>query len=163
MDRWLAWANLLIFFLNSLTWATQNWTGVHSPNSDLISDKNHSRDPKLLRNFHSSYLPVKNSLDIMKKNSALPKLAMTRFWILKFFFLEMGESEKLGLNSFLFLVTLLLWPLLFSGSTLFFSERQKDSLIALGKVKASLWRLGLLKKYELLTLTPWKSWGLSWG
>ena len=57
----------------------------------------------------------------------------------------MGESEKLGLNSFLFLVTLLLWPLLFSGSTLFFSERQKDSLIALGKVKASLWRLGLLK------------------
>lgn len=56
--------------------------------------------------------------------------------------LEMGESEKLGFSSFLMMVTLLLWPLLFSGSTLFFSERQKDSLIALGRVKATLWRLG---------------------
>ena len=54
--------------------------------------------------------------------------------------LEMGEAEKI--SSLLAISAFLMWPILFSGSSLFFSERQKDQLSELGKVKASLWRLG---------------------
>jgi len=49
---------------------------------------------------------------------------------------EMGEAEKI--SSLLAISAFLMWPILFSGSSLFFSERQKDQLSELGKVKASL-------------------------
>ena len=52
----------------------------------------------------------------------------------------MGEAEKI--SSLLAISAFLMWPILFSGSSLFFSERQKGQLSELGKVKASLWRLG---------------------
>jgi len=51
----------------------------------------------------------------------------------------MGEAEKI--SSLLAISAFLMWPILFSGSSLFFSERQKGQLSELGKVKASLWRL----------------------
>jgi hypothetical protein len=54
----------------------------------------------------------------------------------------MGEAEKTV--GFLVFIGVLLWPLLFTGTSLLFSERQKVSLEELGKVKASLWRLGNL-------------------
>jgi len=60
--------------------------------------------------------------------------------VTKNFISEMGEAEKI--SSLLAISAFLMWPILFSGSSLFFSERQKDQLSELGKVKASLWRLG---------------------
>ena len=57
----------------------------------------------------------------------------------------MGEAEKI--SSLLAISAFLMWPILFSGSSLFFSERQKDQLSELGKVKASLWRLGKISNF----------------
>ena len=58
----------------------------------------------------------------------------------------MGEAEKI--SSLLAISAFLMWPILFSGSSLFFSERQKGQLSELGKVKASLWRLGKRKPHQ---------------
>jgi len=52
---------------------------------------------------------------------------------------EMGEAEKI--SSLLAVSVFLLWPLLFSSSTLFFSERQQTQLKQLGRARASIWRL----------------------
>ena len=48
----------------------------------------------------------------------------------------MGEGPGL-----VAVIGFLLWPLLFSGTTLFFSEKQKVQLEELGRVKASIWKL----------------------
>ena len=120
-------------FRETAVWYLKSRNPLKAKRTGKLEKYNGNRE--ILNNswiFTTRIFSEKNLSRVFKK--------ITKFWIL-----EMGEAEKI--SSLLAISAFLMWPILFSGSSLFFSERQKDQLSELGKVKASLWRLGKISNF----------------